>query len=240
VSPARAALALASAYTLDADDEPPLLIADLFAGAGGSSTGCVHAIKRIGRKMVLVCVNHDQTAINTHKKNHPAARHAVEGLNGADPQRLVRQGRLGLLMASPECIMPRVVPRVAVSSAVRLGVLGRVPVLVGNAHIPKHDQAGSGHELHINFLAKLGSFEEDLPRATKITALSIHETEIEQRAHDRSHVAGALTKQNSLLKEPLRGLELARQCQCPTEHRQIPRDLARPATRAAHGHRFFK
>ena len=55
-------------------------------------------------------------------------------------------------------------------------MLGRIPVLVGHTHIPKHDQARSGHELHIDFLAKLGSFEEDLPGAKKITALAIHET----------------------------------------------------------------
>lgn len=79
------------------------LLADLFCGAGGSSTGAARAIERIGGELVMVCVNHDKTAIATHRKNHPNARHFIEDLNGADPERLVPERRLDLLMASPEC-----------------------------------------------------------------------------------------------------------------------------------------
>jgi DNA (cytosine-5)-methyltransferase 1 len=79
------------------------LAADLFCGAGGSSTGCARAIRAIGGELLLVCVNHDKTAIATHRRNHPSARHFIEDLNGADPERLVPERRLDLLMASPEC-----------------------------------------------------------------------------------------------------------------------------------------
>jgi len=79
------------------------LVSDLFCGAGGSSTGAEKAIRAIGGQMVLVAVNHDKTAIATHRQNHPGARHFIEDLNGADPERLVPEGRLDLLMASPEC-----------------------------------------------------------------------------------------------------------------------------------------
>lgn len=79
------------------------LVADLFCGAGGSSTGAMLAIKEIGGKMVLVCVNHWQVAIETHKKNHPTAQHYVEDVTAADPYKIVPGGYLDLLMASPEC-----------------------------------------------------------------------------------------------------------------------------------------
>lgn len=81
----------------------PLLVADLFCGAGGTSTGAEKAIKALGRKMVLTCVNHWPIAIETHKLNHPTARHYVEDITVADPEKLVPEGRLDLLMASPEC-----------------------------------------------------------------------------------------------------------------------------------------
>ena len=42
-------------------------------------------------------------AVETHKLNHPEARHFVQDLDGADPEMLVPEGRLDLLMASPEC-----------------------------------------------------------------------------------------------------------------------------------------
>jgi len=77
--------------------------ADLFCGAGGTSTGCKQAVESQGKKLDLVCVNHWNTAIATHKKNHPYARHYIEDVNNADPEELVPEGYLNLLMASPEC-----------------------------------------------------------------------------------------------------------------------------------------
>lgn len=80
-----------------------LLVADMFCGAGGTSTGAERAIKELGKKMVLVCINHWPIAIETHKKNHPTARHYVEDVTTADPYKLVPEGYLDLLTASPEC-----------------------------------------------------------------------------------------------------------------------------------------
>ena len=79
------------------------LIADLFCEAGGSSTGAQKAIAEIGGTMELVAVNHWNTAIATHAANHAAARHLVEDVSIVDPEAVVEEGRLDLLMASPEC-----------------------------------------------------------------------------------------------------------------------------------------
>ena len=78
-------------------------VADLFCGAGGSSTGAAKAVAEIGGRMELVAVNHWPLAVATHQQNHPQARHYVQDLDGADPQAIVPEGRLDLLMASPEC-----------------------------------------------------------------------------------------------------------------------------------------
>jgi DNA (cytosine-5)-methyltransferase 1 len=83
-----------------------LLVADLLCGAGGSSTGCMQALIELGwteKEIELVCVNHWGTAIETHKKNHPLARHYVEDIAAVRPHIIVPEGRLDLLMASPTC-----------------------------------------------------------------------------------------------------------------------------------------
>ena len=79
------------------------LVVDLFCGAGGSSTGAQKAIAEIGGAMDLVAINHWPTAIETHTANHPTARHLVEDVSVVDPEAVVEEGRLDLLMASPEC-----------------------------------------------------------------------------------------------------------------------------------------
>ncbi len=81
----------------------PFLVADLFCGAGGSSTGAKRAIESTGATMELVAINHWDTAIETHQKNLPSARHYVEDVSVVDPEAVVEEGRLDLLMASPEC-----------------------------------------------------------------------------------------------------------------------------------------
>jgi DNA (cytosine-5)-methyltransferase 1 len=82
-----------------------LKAADLFCGAGGTSTGMVLAANRAGVKLDLVAVNHWQRAVDTHSRNHPWARHVCANLGSveADPSKLVPGGRLDLLVASPEC-----------------------------------------------------------------------------------------------------------------------------------------
>lgn len=80
-----------------------LLVADLLCGAGGSSTGCARALAKLGLDMELVCVNHWPVAIETHRKNHPHARHYVQDIGSVRPHILVPEGYLDLLMASPTC-----------------------------------------------------------------------------------------------------------------------------------------
>lgn len=52
---------------------------DLFSGAGGTTTGIEHS-KFKGKKIakVVLCVNHDAVAIESHLANHPDAIHLVE------------------------------------------------------------------------------------------------------------------------------------------------------------------
>lgn len=80
-----------------------LLVADLLCGAGGSSTGCQRALSDLGLEMELVCVNHWGVAIDTHKRNHPEARHYCQDIATVRPHIIVPEGYLDLLMASPSC-----------------------------------------------------------------------------------------------------------------------------------------
>jgi DNA (cytosine-5)-methyltransferase 1 len=80
-----------------------ILVADLLCGAGGSSTGCQRALSELGLEMELVCVNHWDVAIETHKKNHPEARHYCQDIASVRPHLVVPEGYLDLLMASPTC-----------------------------------------------------------------------------------------------------------------------------------------
>lgn len=78
-------------------------VADLFCGAGGSSSGAARAIAAMGADLDLVAINHWDIAIATHSSNHPAARHYCVNLDAARPEDIVPDGQLDLLMASPEC-----------------------------------------------------------------------------------------------------------------------------------------
>lgn len=79
------------------------LVADLFCGAGGSSTGAAQAFNELGIEMELVCLNHWETAIETHRRNHEHARHYIQDIAVARPAEIVPEGYLDLLMASPTC-----------------------------------------------------------------------------------------------------------------------------------------
>jgi len=75
---------------------------DLFAGAGGESTGIIQALE--GQKYDLAAVNHWDIAIETHKHNHPEARHFLTSLERLNPHEVFRPtDRIDLLWASPEC-----------------------------------------------------------------------------------------------------------------------------------------
>lgn len=79
--------------------------ADLFCGAGGTSTGLARAARSRGVDIDLVAVNHWQRAVDTHARNHPWARHVCADLASveANPAHLVPGRKLDLLAASPEC-----------------------------------------------------------------------------------------------------------------------------------------
>jgi DNA (cytosine-5)-methyltransferase 1 len=68
---------------------------DLFAGAGGFSTGAQLAGVR-----VVWAANHWQAAVETHRANHPETKHSCQDLHQADWQNVPPHD---LLLASPAC-----------------------------------------------------------------------------------------------------------------------------------------
>lgn len=78
-------------------------IADLFCGAGGTSTGALIAAEELNMDVDLVAVNHWDLAISTHSSNHPDVAHYNSDLQNIDPRLVVPSGKLRLLVASPEC-----------------------------------------------------------------------------------------------------------------------------------------
>jgi site-specific DNA-cytosine methylase len=77
--------------------------ADLFCGAGGTSTGLLMAVKKMGFEADLLAINHWDIAIATHTRNHEKVRHLCQNLDKVDPAELIPGGRLDVLVASPEC-----------------------------------------------------------------------------------------------------------------------------------------
>lgn len=80
-----------------------LRIADLFCGAGGTSTGALEAAINLGFEPQLTAINHWDTAIATHTANHPNATHLLTAIDNVNPRELYKAGELDLLWASPEC-----------------------------------------------------------------------------------------------------------------------------------------
>lgn len=80
----------------------PIRAVDLFAGAGGTSTGLALAAAALGRPVELTAVNHWDIAVETHAANHPWANHYCAQIDSLDPRKIVRS-RVDLLVASPEC-----------------------------------------------------------------------------------------------------------------------------------------
>jgi len=78
-------------------------VADLFCGGGGSSRGCVKAAELRKIQLDLTAINHWKVAVATHEVNHPWARHLCADLGETDPNKVIPDGRLDLLIASPEC-----------------------------------------------------------------------------------------------------------------------------------------
>jgi len=80
-----------------------LHIADLFCGAGGTSTGAVEAVEYLGYSPKLTACNHWPVAVATHTANHPSARHYCASLDTLNPRELFEPDQLDLLWGSPEC-----------------------------------------------------------------------------------------------------------------------------------------
>jgi DNA (cytosine-5)-methyltransferase 1 len=81
----------------------PLQIADLFCGAGGSTTGIRQAVDRMGRKASILAINHWEVAIQTHSTNNNGVEHLCESVDHIDPTKVVPGQELDLLWASPAC-----------------------------------------------------------------------------------------------------------------------------------------
>lgn len=77
--------------------------ADLYAGAGGTSSGVLLAAEELGYKLRLRAYNHWQMAIDSHALNHPGVVHRCVNVEAIKPRQEVVGGRLRLLTASPEC-----------------------------------------------------------------------------------------------------------------------------------------
>ena len=73
-----------------------ITLTDLFAGAGGSSTGAIG----VPGVRVILAANHWQLACDVHNANHPDADHLCADISQYDPRRVPRTT---LLWASPEC-----------------------------------------------------------------------------------------------------------------------------------------
>jgi site-specific DNA-cytosine methylase len=78
-----------------------LQVADLFCGAGGTSTGVALACRELDVAVELLAINHWQTAIATHTKNHPWARHMCANVEAVDPH-LALDGARGEAHQRPE------------------------------------------------------------------------------------------------------------------------------------------
>ncbi len=77
--------------------------ADLFCGAGGTSSGLIEAALELDFEVELVAINHWLVAIATHSANYPWATHICARVEEIRPRDVVPRGRLHLLVASPEC-----------------------------------------------------------------------------------------------------------------------------------------
>jgi len=77
--------------------------ADLFAGAGGTSTGLISAVQELGWKIRLTAVNHWEKALKTHEANYPWAKHIPADIEAVNPLEAIPGGHLDILVASPEC-----------------------------------------------------------------------------------------------------------------------------------------
>lgn len=91
-----------------ADEYPSMFapaIVDLFAGAGGYSIGLEQAFVDAGYrdKFVDLAINHWDTAVSVHQRNHLLTEHACASVFEVDPDSVLRGRRIAYLHASPDC-----------------------------------------------------------------------------------------------------------------------------------------
>jgi DNA (cytosine-5)-methyltransferase 1 len=78
------------------DDE---LIVDLFAGGGGLSIACEHALGRSPD----IAINHNDDALSMHRANHPQTRHFIADVFEVCPRGATQGRPVGYLHLSPDC-----------------------------------------------------------------------------------------------------------------------------------------
>lgn len=72
---------------------------DEFAGGGGASTGIEMATGR----PIDIAINHDESAIMMHRRNHPFTRHYREDVWAVDPMTATQGRPVRLIWFSPDC-----------------------------------------------------------------------------------------------------------------------------------------
>lgn len=82
----------------------PLIFVDLFAGAGGGTSAAIRAAKALGVAIKVIAVNHWQTAVNTHQRNHPGHIHYCDPVEQVHPLKAVPGGKIFGLIAGPSCV----------------------------------------------------------------------------------------------------------------------------------------
>lgn len=75
---------------------------DLFCGAGGTLEGLAQACDDLGYDLDITAVNHWETAIETHRRNHPTGEHHVSKVEELHPPDVAGEG-IDILIAAPEC-----------------------------------------------------------------------------------------------------------------------------------------
>ncbi len=72
---------------------------DVFAGAGGTSTG----IRQATGKPVDFAINHDAYALAAHHANHPETTHLHSSVHAVDPREIAARGRIRIAAFAPDC-----------------------------------------------------------------------------------------------------------------------------------------
>lgn len=84
-----------------------IVVVDLFAGAGGFSTGAAGGLEELGydlgTEVDFHAINHDADAIETHRTNHSWANHYQNSIDELHPPDVVDGKDVNLLIAGPTC-----------------------------------------------------------------------------------------------------------------------------------------